>query len=491
MSLKYWDDTFLAAIFLINRTPNKVINFSTPLERLFHVKPNYQALRIFGCSCWPHIHPFNSHKLQFRLKECVFLAYSNMHKVFKCLDLSSGIIFISRDVVFDENIFPFSKLKPNVGPQLRSEILLLPPSLINPTHGGVSTTNHMTNELTSYDGCADVQHTQEAHQNSEESRDIPAPQHPRVHNSPGVVPGVDPLTASTPGSAPQAESASPSAWHTTPVASDVDTWPMPASPVPTPAPSQSGTDTLVLLVGADTIAPAHEYGRLEPVGSSVEDIQSQQQKAALPSIQRPHRLQGGIRKPKVYTDDTLRYGCFASSVANEHWKSAMDSEFHALLKNKTWHLVPPRQGSNIIDYKWVYKVKKKVDESLDRYKAWLVAKGFKQRYGVDYEDIFSPVIKSTTIQVILSIAVSKGWHLRQLDVQNAFLHENLDEDVHIQVILSIVVSKGWHLRQLDVQNAFLHENLDEDVYMRQPPGYEDKKMSDYVCKLDKALYGLK
>jgi hypothetical protein len=276
---------------------------------------------------------------------------------------------------------------------------------------------------------------------------------------------------------------------------------MPASHVPTPAPSQSGTDTLVLLVGADTIAPAHEYGFLEPVGSSVEDIQSQQQEAALPSIQRPYRLQGGIRKPKVYTDGTLRYGCFASSeseprsineaLANEHWKSAMDSEFHALLKNKTWHRVPPRQGSNIIDYKWVYKVKKKADGSLDRYKAWLVAKGFKRRYGVDYEDIFSPVIKSTTIQVILSIAVSKGWHLRRLDVQNAFLHENLDGDVHIQVILSIVVSKGWHLRQLDVQNAFLHENLDEDVYMRQPPGYEDKKMSDYVCKLDKALYGLK
>jgi hypothetical protein len=87
----------------------------------------------------------------------------------------------------------------------------------------------------------------------------------------------------------------------------------------------------------------------------------------------------------------------------------------------------------------------------------LVAKGFKQRYGIDYEDTFSPVIKATTIRIMLSISVSKG----------------------------------WSLQQLDVQNVFLHGVLEEEVYMRQPPGYEDKCNSDYVCKLDKAIYGLK
>jgi hypothetical protein len=64
------------------------------------------------------------------------------------------------------------------------------------------------------------------------------------------------------------------------------------------------------------------------------------------------------------------------------------------------------------------------------------------------------------------------------------------KSITIRIILSIVVSKGWHLRQLDVQNAFLYGNL-EDVYIRQPSGYEDKNMPNYVCKLDKALYGLK
>uniref|UniRef100_A0A8R7UR21 Reverse transcriptase Ty1/copia-type domain-containing protein n=1 Tax=Triticum urartu TaxID=4572 RepID=A0A8R7UR21_TRIUA len=89
----------------------------------------------------------------------------------------------------------------------------------------------------------------------------------------------------------------------------------------------------------------------------------------------------------------------------------MDEEYQALMKNKTWHLVPANSGKNIIDCKWVYRIKKKADGSIDRYKARLVAKGFKQRYGIDYEDTFSPVVKAATIRLVLSIAVSRGWSL--------------------------------------------------------------------------------
>jgi hypothetical protein len=75
----------------------------------------------------------------------------------------------------------------------------------------------------------------------------------------------------------------------------------------------------------------------------------------------------------------------------------MNSKFSALLRNKAWHLVPLGQAQNVIDNKWVYKVKTKADGSVDRYKARLVARGFKQRYGLDYEETFCLVVKVATI----------------------------------------------------------------------------------------------
>lgn len=136
----------------------------------------------------------------------------------------------------------------------------------------------------------------------------------------------------------------------------------------------------------------------------------------------------------------------------------MDTEYSALLRNQTWTLVPPKKGINLIDSRWVFKVKRKADGSVEHYKARLVTKGFKQRFGVDYLETYSPVIKPTTIRVIISLAVTRGWNMRQIDIQNAFLH-------------------GY---------------LQEEVYMKQPPGYESPNVpSNYICKLNKALYNLK
>jgi histone deacetylase 1/2 len=178
------------------------------------------------------------------------------------------------------------------------------------------------------------------------------------------------------------------------------------------------------------------------------------------------RSKTGNTKPKIYTDGTVRYGLSCSTnepatlqlaLENSNWKKAMDDEYRALIENKTWHLVPYKKGINIIDCKWVYRIKRKADGTIDRYKARLVAKGFKKRYGIDYEDTFSPVVKAATIRLVLAISVSRG----------------------------------WSLRQLDVKNAFLHGVLEEEVYMKQPPGYEKSNAPHHVCRLDKSLYGLK
>jgi hypothetical protein len=107
--IKFWDDAFLTATYLINCMPTRAIDNATPLEHLFHTPPNYSMLRVFGCACWPHLRAYNKTKLSFRSKECVFLGYSSLHKGYKYLDHESGRVYVSRDVIFDEHVFPFHR----------------------------------------------------------------------------------------------------------------------------------------------------------------------------------------------------------------------------------------------------------------------------------------------------------------------------------------------------------------------------------------------
>jgi hypothetical protein len=99
MPLKFWDQAFLTATHLINRTPTKLLDYDTPLHRLLGATPDYSNLRIFGCACWPNLRPYNTHKLQFRSIQCAFLGYSNLHKGYKCLDISTGRVYMSHPVL--------------------------------------------------------------------------------------------------------------------------------------------------------------------------------------------------------------------------------------------------------------------------------------------------------------------------------------------------------------------------------------------------------
>ena len=128
MPLRFWDEAVITACFLINRLPSRTIQNTTPLNRLFNTSPDYSFLRTFGCACWPCLRRYNNNKLQFRSKRCVFLGYSPLHKGYKCLHVSSGRLYISRDVVFDENCFPFSTENPSsTPPELLAKLLATPP----------------------------------------------------------------------------------------------------------------------------------------------------------------------------------------------------------------------------------------------------------------------------------------------------------------------------------------------------------------------------
>jgi hypothetical protein len=143
MPLKLWDEAFSITAYLINRLPSWVIGFSSPFEKLFGLTSDYPWLKVFGCAWWPHLRPYNTRKLEFRSKRCVFHGYSSSHKGYKCLNVTTGRVYVSRDVVFDENIFPFSQFYPNTSIQLHTEIQLLPPMLCTPFGNDVD--NHVAN----------------------------------------------------------------------------------------------------------------------------------------------------------------------------------------------------------------------------------------------------------------------------------------------------------------------------------------------------------
>ena len=139
------------------------------------------------------------------------------------------------------------------------------------------------------------------------------------------------------------------------------------------------------------------------------------------------------------------------------WKKALDCEYEFLVEYKTSDLVEPPKGPNIVDSKWVFKVKYNANGSMERYKTRLVAKGFTQKAGIDFEETFSPVVRYTSIKALLAI-------INQFDLE---------------------------LLQMDVSTAYLNGELKKDIYMSQPEGYIQEGKEGMVCKLNKSIYGLK
>ena len=135
----------------------------------------------------------------------------------------------------------------------------------------------------------------------------------------------------------------------------------------------------------------------------------------------------------------------------DYWIKAMQEEMNSLQKNDTYELTKLPKGRKALKNKWVFKLKKD-DKKLLKYKARLVMKGFDQKQGIDFDEIFSPVVKICSIRVMLGLAASMN----------------------------------PELEQLDIKTAILHGDLDEEIFMEQPKGKENM-----ICRLRKSLYGLK
>ena len=157
-----------------------------------------------------------------------------------------------------------------------------------------------------------------------------------------------------------------------------------------------------------------------------------------------------INEPCTFREDK-------NSPQKTNWMTAIKEEMKSVQENDVWDLVELPKDRKAVGSKWVFKVKTAADGSIERYKAHLVAQGFPQKYGLDYDETFCPVVRPESIRTVIALAVKKG----------------------------------LKLHQMDVTTAFLNGELEEEVYMKQPEGFVADGQEHLVCKLRKSIYGLK
>ncbi|GJT96875.1 retrovirus-related pol polyprotein from transposon RE1 [Tanacetum coccineum] len=394
----YWVDAFSSATYIINRLPTKLLGNHSPFELLYSRLPNYTNFRAFGCLVYPYLRDYSAHKLAPRSIPCVFIGYNPQYKGYKCLDPDSSRIYITRHARFDEVTFPFA-------------------STANP------------NALSTLQLCTFLE-------DGPPISDAPVPESRPTDTRPsssspcGLCPV--PTTAAEPIHEPDSTPSSP-------YSSEDDNPPTDSDDVSSH--------------GAPPAPPA--TAPTEP--SSVHQMKTRSKSGIFKTKHSPDFVSLTSHALHAALFSLVQPKGFKSAAKHPQWMAAMHDEMEALKQNCTWTLVPRPSASNIVGSKWVYRIKYHADGSVERFKARVVAQGFTQIPGLDYSHTFSPVVKASTVRIVLSLAV---------------LHR-------------------WRLHQLDVKNAFLHGHLNETVYMEQPPGFIDPQFPNHVCKLSKALYGLK
>jgi hypothetical protein len=419
LPISYWSYAISTATHLINRLPTPNLKQKTPWELLFHTTPDIQYLRTFGCQCFPFLTPYTTHKLHPKTIPCVFLRYPLHTKGYLCLDPITKRVYTSRHVLFNENIFPGLTHNTDTFASTASA------PISSDTWINTLLYLHTCSHNTAVNPCLS-------------SESCPVSIRPSHPSSDLVITEVNPTQIPI---------------HTQTSIS------LPNSPTILPLP----TDTTQILVSPIESNPTSSTptNSLPPISTVAPDT-STEAPATLVSHPMQTRSKSGIFKPKVSYTAQVDYSLkepTSDTTASKHpqWCTTMTEEFQALQKQRTWSLVAPPPFKNIVGCKWVYKLKYNSDGIFARYKARFVAKGFHQQYGMDFDETFSLVVKAPTVRLILSLAVSLN----------------------------------WSLRQLDVKNVFLHGTLKEEVYMTQPQGYIDPQHPSHVCKLLKSIYGLK
>ena len=439
-----WGDAILTASYLINRMPSKVLQYLTPLacfKNFFphtHITSNL-PLKVFGCTAYVHIPKRSRSKLDPLAEKCVFLGYTPCQKGYKFFNPITKKFHVTLNATFLEHLPFFSK---NL---IQGEILdesnfwetdPLPHIVLDSFNSKMDKETRITQSRnTEFDiGLTDMEilRMEKNRSNLE----------PVVYSRKNIEKSKDPLILPA-----QDHEEFPSEVH-------------PNTSGNSPPFSSSISNPSRVVIPKSSLNPI----LVNPIQETDLDLPIALRKGTRTCTRHP------IAKYISYDNLSAKYRAFTTKIsklvlprnikealAEPNWRLAVFEEMEALRKNGTWEVVQLPSEKKVVGCKWVFTVKSRADGSVERYKARLVAKGFTQTYGIDYQETFAFVAKINTIWVLLSLAVNSN----------------------------------WPLFQLDVKNAFLNGDLEEEVFMSLPPGFEEELGIGRVCRLKKSLYGLK
>lgn len=396
LQLNLWAEAVNTAVYVLNRTGTSTVTDKTPFELWFNKSVRVDNLKVFGTIVFSHIPKQKRRKLDRKAEKCFLIGYSDEQKGFRVYNTEKRSVEVVRDVIFKkenrENLKETEK---------RNDDNVF--------------------EYVSFDeGTEKGEEPARSDSSGEDNRNEMSNDTPTVNHVSSVVQNV---------------------------------------------PNQSVTldqRNVITVQSSDSEDFDSDEGNIEPIQEPVRDgseICNVTQRNVIDSRLRSVNTAdyAAICDMALFgvSDEPSNYKEAINSSEKHLWEKAMDEEYDSLLQNNTWCLVDPPKNQSVIDNRWIYKIKRKPDGSVERYKARLVVRGFTQQFGVNYSETFSPVVRYSSIRAILAIAAARN----------------------------------MKLFQFDVKTAFLYGDLKEDVYMFQPEGYNDN--SGKVCKLIKSLYGLK
>lgn len=377
LPIEFWGECVLTAAHLINRTPSPLLNNKTPFEVLHGEPPSISHLRVLGCLAYARNKNTKGDKFASRSRKCILLGYPSGTKGWKLYDLEQKVVFISRDVTFQENIFSYTDK------ESESSIDKGPPVALSSSDTEENITPETEHPITT-----ETEHTPLETENEETETELDT------------------------GLATEQTETNPEIL---------------GRGQRTKIPSTRYRDYVINSVTAiPTLTPS--------LPSSIPQISSGSS-FPLSDYLTYNRLSSEHCSYLITLTTTMEPKSFREAMKHKVWRDSMRSEIGALERQHTWDLEELPPNKKALGTKWVYTIKLRADGTIERYKSRLVVLGNNQKEGLDYTETFSLVAKMTAVRMFLDFAAKKNHEIHQMDVHNAFLHGDLQDKVYIKMPL--------------------------------------------------------